>query len=186
MAHLQPGRPSEEEYPPLFVGHVRRVPDGDIFAILDQQTAATERLLAAYTPAQAAWRPAPGEWNAIEITGHLGDIERVHAFRALSVARGDTAELPGMNPGVYMESANFAQRPLADVAAEFFTVRSATRAFFRSLDAAAWTRTGSVLGAPLSVRSLIYIIIGHHTLHLTDLERYPTLNDQMESQAAGR
>jgi DinB superfamily len=148
MAHLDPRRPNEDEYPPLLGGHVRRVPEGAILAILDAQMATTERVLAAYTSAHAAWRPADGEWNAVEITGHLADIERVHAFRALSVARGHTAPLPGMNPIVYMERAQFAQRPLADVAAEFFAVRGATMAFFRSLDAAAWARTGSVLDAP--------------------------------------
>jgi hypothetical protein len=162
------------------------VPDGDIIAILARQTAATERVLASYTTAQAAWRPAPGEWNAIEITGHLADIERVHAYRALSVARGDTAALPPMNPGVYMETANFAQRPLADVAAEFFAVRAATMAFFRSLDAAAWARVGSILGAAISVRALAYIITGHHTLHLADLERYPALADQAASPSPVR
>jgi hypothetical protein len=175
MAHLDPRRPNEDEYPPLLGGHVRRVPEGAILAILDAQTATTERVLAAYTSAHAAWRPADGEWNAVEITGHLADIERVHAFRALSVARGHTAPLPGMNPIVYMERAQFAQRPLADVAAEFFAVRGATMAFFRSLDAAAWARTGSVLDAAISVRALAYIIAGHHFLHLADLERYPDL-----------
>ena len=56
MAHLDPGRPNEDEYPPLLGGHVRRVPEGEILAILDAQTAATERVLAAYNSAQAAWQ----------------------------------------------------------------------------------------------------------------------------------
>jgi hypothetical protein len=184
MAYLDPGRPNEGEYPPLLGGHVRRVPEGAILAILDAQTATTERVLAAYSAAQAAWRPAAGEWNAIEITGHLADIERVHAFRALSVARGHTAELPGMNPTVYMDKAQFTQRPLTDVAAEFFAVRSATMAFLRSLDADAWPRTGNVLGSPISVRALAYIIAGHHFLHLADLERYPDLADRAAGATA--
>jgi hypothetical protein len=177
MGHSNPGRPTEDEYPQFLGGHVRRVPEGDIIDLLDQQTATIERVLAAYTGAQAAWRPAPGEWNAIEITGHLADIERVHAFRAFTFARGDAASLPGMNPVAYMQASGFGERSLADVAAEFVAVRGATMALLRHVDAAAWMRGGTMNGTPISVRALAYIIAGHHALHLADLERYPALAD---------
>ena len=36
MAHVNPGRPTEGEYPPLFAAHVNRVPDGEILDILDR------------------------------------------------------------------------------------------------------------------------------------------------------
>jgi hypothetical protein len=178
MGHTDPGWPTEDEYPPFLGGHVRRVPDGDIIDLLDQQTAAIERVLASYTGAQAAWRPAPGEWNAIEITGHLADIERVHAFRAFTFARSDAAALPGMNPNAYMEASGFGDRSLAEVTAEFVAVRSATMMLLRYLDAAAWLRSGSVSNWTVSVRALAYIIVGHHMLHLVDLERYPDLADR--------
>lgn len=178
MGHSNPGRPTEDEYPQFLGGHVRRVPDGDIIDLLDQQTTTIVRLLASYTGTQAAWRPAPGEWNAIEIVGHLADIERVHAFRAFTFARGDTAPLPGMNPIGYMQAADFGSRSLADVTAEFVAVRGATMALLRHLDAAAWVRSGSMNGLTISVRAFAYIIFGHHALHLADLERYPALADQ--------
>jgi hypothetical protein len=178
MGHSNPGRPTEDEYPQVLAGHVRRVPDGAIIDLLDQQTATIARVLATYTGTQAAWRPAPGEWNAIEIVGHLADIERVHAFRAFTFARGDTATLPGMNPIGYMQTAGFGERSLADVAAEFVAVRGATMALLRHLDTAAWKRKGSMNGLTISVRAFAYIIVGHHALHLADLERYPALADQ--------
>jgi hypothetical protein len=186
MGHINPGRPAEDEYPVFLGGHVRRVPDGDIIDLLDQQTATIERVLAAYTAAQAAWRPAPGEWNAIEITGHLADIERVHAFRAFTFARGDAASLPGMNPVAYMEASGFGDRSLADVTAEFVAVRAATMALLRHLDATAWMRSGRMNGTPITVRAFVYIIAGHHALHLADLERYPALADQAHASAPVR
>src|SRR5262245_15886841 len=178
MAHLNPGRPAESEYQPLYAGHVRRVPEGNIIDILDRQMAGMEQLLPSYTDARAAWRPAPGEWNAIEIVGHLADIERVHAFRALSFAREDPAPLPGMNPTGYMAAAGFAHRPLADVASEYFAVRRATLALYRGLDAAAWNRSGSANEMAVSVRAIAYIIAGHELLHRADLDCYPALADQ--------
>ena len=178
MVHINPGRPNEREYPPLFAGHVNRVPEGEILDILDRQTAQMERLLASYSDEQAAWRPAPGEWNAIQIVGHLADIERVHAYRAFAFARGDAAPLPGMDPNEYMAASGFAERPLADVAAEFFAARRATLALLRGLNAAAWERTGTANDAAMTVRAIAYIIAGHELLHRADLERYSARADQ--------
>lgn len=184
MAHVNPGRRVESEYPPLFAGHVNRVPDGDIIAILDEQTTRMEQLLASYTDAQAAWRPAPGEWSAVEITGHLADIERVHAYRLFSFARGDAALLPGMDPNAYMAVSGFTQRPLTDVAAEFLATRRATMALLRTLDMMAWERRGSANEMTMSVRAIAYIIAGHELLHRADLERYPALAGQSHHAGA--
>lgn len=178
MAHVNPGRPTEKEYGAYYGVYVRRVPDGDLIATLDRQSGETERLLASYTEAQAAWRPAPGEWNATEIVGHLADAERVFAYRALCFARGDTTPLPGMDQEVFMREAGFAHCPLVEVAAEFRAVRGATMALLRGLDAAAWERGGTASEMPVSVRALAYIIAGHELHHVADLERYPALAGQ--------
>jgi hypothetical protein len=179
MSDTNPGRPAAEEYLPYYGQYIALVPDGNVLDHLDRQTTETERVLAAYTQRQAEWRPAPGEWNATEIVGHLSDAERVFAYRALCFARADPTPLPGMDPDGFMREANFADRPFADVAAEFLAGRRATLALLRGFDAAAWTRGGTADGNPVTVRALAYIIAGHELHHLKDLERYPALADQL-------
>src|SRR4051812_47886692 len=108
MAQINPGRPEAGEHSPYYGQYIGRVPDGNVLDLLERQAIETERLLGSYTQAQAEWRPAPGEWNATEIVGHLSDAERVFAYRALCFARADPTPLPGMDPDVFMREANFA------------------------------------------------------------------------------
>jgi hypothetical protein len=177
MTMVIPGRPTETEYRPYFAYYIGLVPEGDILTILDRQATETQRLLATYTPAQAAWRPAPGEWNAAEIVGHLSDGERINAYRALSFARADPTPLPGVDPDGRMREAHFADRSMTDLAAEYLACRHATLTLLRGFDAAAWTRGGIVNVSPITVRALAYIIAGHEIHHVRDLARYPALAD---------
>lgn len=172
MPQVNPGRPAESEYNAYYDGYIRLVPDGDIVTLLDAQLAATVAALAPFTPRQADWRPAPGEWNAKEIVGHLADAERVFSYRALCFARADPTPLPGMDPDGFMAEANFADRPLADIVAEFTATRRASLALFRGLDATAWARGGVADGNPISVRALAYVTAGHELHHARDFPRH--------------
>ncbi len=172
MTHVNPGRPAADEYRPYFDTYISLVPDADIVDFLDAQIVETVASLASFTPAQAEWRPAPEEWNIKEIIGHLADAERVFAYRALWFARNDPTPLPGMDQEVFMAGANFADRTLPDVVAEFAAVRRATVALLRSLDAAAWARGGVADGSPVSVRALAYTIAGHTLHHAKDFPRH--------------
>lgn len=172
MSSMNPGRPGADEYRPYYDTYIRLVPDGDIIAQLDKQIGETVATLTPFTTAQAEWRPAPEEWSAKEIVGHLADAERVFAFRALWFARNDPAPLPGMDPDGFMAGANFADRSLDDIVAEFVAIRRASLAFFRSLDAAAWARSGVADGSPVSVRALAYIIAGHELHHAKDFPKH--------------
>ncbi|MDQ2785660.1 MAG: DinB family protein [Chloroflexota bacterium] len=177
MAPVNSGQPSNGEYVPYYDTYIRLVPDGDLLALLDRQIDETVVSLSIFTAEQAAWRPASGEWNMKEIVGHLADAERVFAYRALSFARNDPTPLPGMDQNIFMAGANFADRPLADVVAEFAAVRRASVALLRSLDAAAWARGGTADGNLISVRALAYIIAGHALHHARDFPRHRAMGN---------
>lgn len=178
MTPVNPGRPGDGEYVPFYDTYIQKVPDGDIIEILDQQIDETVAFLSTFTTEQAQWRPAPGEWNAVEIVGHLADAERVFAYRALSFARNAPTPLPGMDPDGFMVGANFADRSLADVVAEYGAIRRATVALVHSLDAAAWTRSGVADGNPVSVRALAYIMAGHELHHARDFPRHRVMGGE--------
>jgi len=168
-----PPRPPADEHSPYYGRYIALVPDGDLVAMLARQGAETATLLASFTDDRARYRPAPGEWDAIEIVGHLADTERVLVYRALRIARRDPTPLEGVGDfAAYVAAAGFDGRTLADVAAEFAAVRQASLALFRGLDAAAWARTGSADGERISVRALGHIVAGHELHHLPDLRSY--------------
>ncbi len=174
MMVTNPGRPAAAEHIRYYDQYIGLVPEGDIVALLEGQIAETVALLDRYTLEEAQARPAPGEWSAIEIVGHLADTERIIAYRALRIARNDAPPLEGMDPEALMAGAGFAERPLADVVAEFVTVRRATVTLLRGLDATAWMRSGLTDGDRITTRALAYLIAGHERHHARDLQRSDT------------
>ena len=134
------GRPETDECQPYYFQYIGLVPDGHIVERLGRQIGESAEYLAGFTPERARWREAAGEWNVVEIVGHLADTERVFGYRALRVARADPTMWTAVEFGDYAANANYQARPLGEVVAEYAAVRAAFVAFLRGLDAAAWQR----------------------------------------------
>jgi uncharacterized protein (TIGR03083 family) len=164
------GRPAGDEIPPHFVGYVGNVTESDPVAVLATQIDATTALLRGLSEADALKRYAPGKWSVKEVVGHLTDTERIMAYRALRIARGDETPLPGFDEKAYVPPAKFDARPLAELLADLRTVRSASLALFKSFDADAWQRRGTASGKPISVRAVGYVIPGHERHHVEILK----------------
>jgi hypothetical protein len=68
---MAPGRPTADEGQPYYFQYIDLVPDGHIVALLERQITETAAFLAPLTPEQASGRKAPGEWNVLEMIGHI-------------------------------------------------------------------------------------------------------------------
>ncbi len=159
-------RPQLGEYASYFEGYVSLVPDGDVVELLSRQIEETTGLLRSLPESRGSHRYEPGKWSVKELIGHMSDTERVFAYRALCIARGDTAPLPGMDQDIYVAGANFDARTLADLTDEFEQVRRASLALLRPMDETAWLRRGTANNNPFSVRALAYVCAGHELHHL--------------------
>ena len=131
------------------------------------------RTFAAVDDGKAAFAYAPGKWSVRRVLQHVVDGERLFCYRALCIARGETASLPGFDEDLYAANDGSDGRRLAAIVDEFSAVRAATVALFRGLSAAAWRRRGVANGKPASVASLAWIVAGHELHHAAVLaERY--------------
>jgi hypothetical protein len=119
---------------------------------------------------RGAHRYGPGKWSVKEVVLHLSDTERIMAYRALRVARGDRTPLPGFDETQYTPQSGADAQPLAALVTEWSEVRQATITLFRHLPPEAWSRRGTASGQPVSVRALAWIIAGHERHHLATLE----------------
>jgi len=164
------GRPETDGIAPHFVDYIDKVTESDPVAVLATQIDVTIGLLRGLSEADALKRYAPGKWSVKEVVGHLADTERILAYRALRIARGDETPLPGFDENAYIPPAKFDARSLADLLADLRTVRTASLALFKSFDADAWRRRGSASGKPISVHALGYIIPGHERHHVEVLK----------------
>jgi hypothetical protein len=163
-------RPQPGESAPNYDHYVSLVPGNDVLAALEDQRRQTLLLLSGRTEADGDLRYAPDKWSLKEVLGHLNDTERIMAYRALRIARGDQTPIEGFEQDDYVRNSPFAHRPLADLIEDYIAVRRATISLFRNLDEAAWTRRGIANKNEVTVRALAYIIAGHELHHRKILE----------------
>jgi hypothetical protein len=159
------GHPEASEYAPFYAVYIARVTEEPV-AALEAQGRQTRAFLAGVSDTQAGHRYATGKWTVRDIVGHLADAERIMAYRALRIARGDETPLAGFDENAFVDVAGANRRPISDLVGDLSAVRAATLALFRGLDTDAWRRRGSANGDPVTVRALAHIITGHERHHI--------------------
>jgi len=166
MAYYVTGRPSSPEYAPYFSRYVDLVRGEDIIFALTGQIDRTIPTLRAVSEEASLKRYAPGKWSLKECLGHMIDTERIFAYRALRIARGDQTQLPSFDQDAFVAGANFDNRPWSDLHSEFELLRRVNVLMFRGFDKQAWQLRGHASGNELSTRAAAYIIAGHELAHM--------------------
>lgn len=169
-ATFEIARPEPGEYAPYSDRYISLITGSDILGTLDAQRRQTMVLLCGRDESEGDIRYAPGKWSVKEVLGHVCDTERVFAYRALRIARGDQTPMEGFEQDDYVKNGPFASAPLAEIIEDYIAVRRATLTLLRNLDEAAWMRRGVANKNAVSVRALAYITAGHELHHRRILE----------------
>lgn len=172
MARREIPPPADDEYPPAVGEYLQELSGSELFAILDQQFPSLRRRLD-LSEEQAMFRYEPEKWTVKELLVHMADSERVFAYRALRIGRGDETPLPGFDEQSYAATSGANERPLSDIVAELESVRAATSSLLASFDEEALSRRGVANARVVSARALAWVIAGHWAHHDRILsERY--------------
>lgn len=129
--------------------------------------------LASRPAATADHAYAPGKWTVRQVLGHILVTQRIFTTRAVCIARGETASLPGYDEGLYA-----AHWPGADVSlsalAGAYAVEAASTAFWMSLlEPGERAREGVANNTRVTPDQLMRALIGHELHHFAVLrERY--------------
>ncbi len=167
------GRPEPSEAAPYYSTYINLVPGDNVIEAIDTQLDETVSLLAGVSEEQSLHRYAPEKWSIRELLSHVNDAERVFLYRALWFGRGFQDPLPSFDQNIGVEGSGADQVSWASHLEEFKAIRLGTLAFFRSLPAEAWLRSGVASDSPVTVRALAYIIAGHVAHHSAVIrERY--------------
>jgi uncharacterized damage-inducible protein DinB len=158
-------RPQAGEYAPYYERYISLIQENDILATLDRQRRETVLLLSGLSEEQGDFRYAPDKWSAKQVLGHVCDTERVFAYRALRIARGDATPMEGFEQDDYVKNGPFARHSIAEVIEDYIAVRRATISLLRSLEEAAWSRRGIANKNEVTVRAIAYMIAGHEVHH---------------------
>lgn len=166
-------KPQEGEYNPFYETYIGKVPEGtDLLKMLETQANELPAWFESLND-QSDHRYAEGKWSIAEVLLHMLDAERIFAYRALCIARGETQALPGMDQNIYMNGALAHERSYESLIAELRAVRAATLTLAEGLSESVNTNVGNASGSPVSVRALFGIIAGHTAHHVQIIkERY--------------
>lgn len=166
-------RPVPGDYPAFYAGYVESAEGDDLLSALHRTSAAMRNTVGDLPAEKQEYRYAPGKWSVKEVVQHVVDCERIFAYRALCIARGETKDLPGFDENAYAIAARADLRPLFEILREHDAVRAATMELFQGLDAESASGKGSANGKPVTVAALGWIIAGHAMHHLRIIkERY--------------
>ena len=164
------GRPEPGEYASFYENYIARIEGNDILATLEDQRRKMLLLLSCRNEADGDIRYAPEKWSVKQVLGHICDAERVFAYRALRISRGDSTPLAGFDENEYVKNGPFPNLGLGELIEDYSAVRRATLTLFRNLDESAWTLRGVANNNPVTVRALAYIAAGHELHHRRILE----------------
>ena len=163
-------RPEKDEYAEFYAGYISLVEETNIILALQNQVAEIENLFAAMTDEKSDFRYAAGKWTIKESLGHIVDTERVFAYRALRISRGDKTPLAGFEQNSYVANSNFSRTKFAALLEEFLLLRRANVLLFKNLSDEAWSKIGTASGAEISVRAIAFIMVGHVRHHTNILQ----------------
>lgn len=108
---------------------------------------------------------APGKWTVAQLLQHMADTERVFAYRALAIARGEQQPLPGFDENAWANEAPATHRSIASLVDELLQLRQLTILLFESILPQQLLYKGTASGQPITVNALGFIIVGHVRHH---------------------
>ena len=162
-------RPAIEDYAEYYQSYIDLIKGDDILKVLVKQNLESQNILNSFSESKGNYSYALGKWTVKEVIGHMMDVERIFAYRALAIARRETKPLPGMDQDFYVKNGNFNKRQLFDLVYEYRLLRESDILLFRSFDNSVLQNRGMASGHEVTVLALMYITAGHEKHHLNIL-----------------
>ncbi len=164
--------PAPNEYEEFYSDYIQRAKQrADLLAAFAEQIDEIRTALGGLTDKQALFRDAPKEWSIKEVMGHLNDVERIFSYRLWRISRNDPTPLPGFEQNDYVREAGFDNFSLETLLDEFEHLRRANIIAIRNIPEAYINRRGTASGFPVSVRALVYMLVGHVDHHMASLHK---------------
>jgi len=166
-------RPDLSRVGNFYHNYINLVPDDDLTAALDKQSASLIRFFETVPPGKYDYRYAEDKWTIKEVLQHIIDAERVFSYRALRFARKDSTPLPGFDENLFASNAKASDRNWDKLMEELKVVRRSSELLFHSFDEEQLQSNGISSNSPNYVLAIGFIIVGHAIHHQKIIkERY--------------
>lgn len=158
-----------DEYPAVYNIYIEKV-NGDVMEELEKQLASFNEFVLSISEETAVYRYEEEKWTAKEVLCHIIDTERIMSYRALRFARNDMTALADFQQDEFVANARHNERSLESIAQEFEYVRKSNISFFKTLSLKELERKGMAAERLISVRALMYLLVGHLNHHIAVLK----------------
>lgn len=166
-------RPDLSRVPEWYHRYIALVKGDDLMTVLKKQSITFSEFMQQLPAEKRDYRYGPDKWTIKEVLQHILDAERVFAYRALCIARGEKQPLPGFDENSYAARSKAGTRKWEDMLEEFRATRRSNEILFASFDETQLETTGTASGWPVYVMGIGFIIAGHLEHHLNIIkERY--------------
>ncbi len=164
---------SEDSNDPYFNNYINLVQEDNLKAAYLAQQSLIDNFFSSISEEQSCFAYAEGKWSIKELLLHIIDCERIFAYRALCIARGEQQHLPGFEENDYARNSEANERPWGNIIAELQAVRKSTLFLVAGLAEEAITLKGTASGRSLTAAAALYITVGHLYHHVNVIkERY--------------
>ncbi|MEY4877345.1 MAG: hypothetical protein RL708_2495 [Bacteroidota bacterium] len=159
-------KPTTTQHQPYFKKYIDYVEEGELTELLMQSKDEMEQFVIKIPVHKAAFKYAENKWTIKQVLMHIIDCERIFAYRALCIARGEKQNLLGFEEDDYATQCYTEHRNLNDIVEEFLAVRQATIQLYKHIDENELLKIGMANKAAITPNAIGYIIIGHQMHHL--------------------
>ena len=166
-------KPDLQRVPAFYHNYINLVPTDNLKEAFSAHSSNLYDFLKSVPEEKWAYRYAEGKWSIKEMVQHITDTERIFAYRALCIARGEQAALPGFDENKYADASKADKREKDSLLEELRAVQTSTTLLFQSFDDEQLQKTGNANGKSIDVAAIGFITIGHVLHHKNVLqERY--------------
>src|SRR6478672_8991371 len=146
-------RPQSTESASFYHKYIELAQGNSINEIVDNYAFDLQEFFNSLPDDKADFAYAGNKWTVKQVLQHLTDAERVFAYRALRISRGDETPLHSFDENAYVENGFANERSLSSLKQEFNAVRAATDIFLLALNEEQITRTGTASNNSISVNA---------------------------------
>jgi DinB superfamily len=158
-------RPLPNDYSGFNKTYIDYTTSADLHPLLQKSFSDVESFLSSIPAAKADYAYAECKWTLKELLQHCIDTERIMAYRALCVARGEQQSLPGFDENPYAAASNANARTWDGLIEEMLLVRKTTIILFNSFNEEQLQQRGSANNHPITCNAIGFIIVGHFMHH---------------------
>lgn len=160
-------------YPPYFSYYISLVTEEDLLSALDNSLVQGESFLKSIPSEKFDFKYAPNKWSIGQLILHLMDAERIFAYRALCIARGEKNNLPGFDENDFAQASRAEIYQPSQLIDDYGLIRKNSIHLFKSFAPEVYSNIGSANGYEMELGAILCAILGHEKHHFNILkERY--------------